>query len=90
MIAVLVICIIIIISVGVATMIASIINEEIINFIFGLVLSIFGVIGFLGFEELVNNDNTYTNQKRYTNNQTNHPTTPTFLKSTTSPLTILI
>nr|DAU22809.1 MAG TPA: hypothetical protein [Caudoviricetes sp.] len=57
MIAVLVICIIIIISVGVATMIASIINEEIINFIFGLILSILGVIGFLGFEELVNNDN---------------------------------
>lgn len=71
MIVVLVICIIIIISDGIATVIASIINEEIINFIFGLVLSILGVIGFLGFEELVNNDNSqYIPAETLAHNQT--------------------
>ena len=50
-------CIIILISVGIATIIISIEDKEFIIFLFGLILTIFGVIGFLGLEELFGNDN---------------------------------
>jgi len=50
-------CIVIVISAGVATIIVSITDKKIITFLFGLMLLIFGVIGILGLEELVDNNN---------------------------------
>ena len=50
-------CIIILISAGIATIIISTEDKEFVTFLFGLILTIFGVIGFLGLDELVNNDN---------------------------------
>ena len=50
-------CIIILISAGIATIIISVEDKEFIIFLFGLILTIFGVIGFLGLEELIGNDN---------------------------------
>lgn len=50
-------CIIILIGAGIATIIISTEDKESVTFLFGLILTIFGVIGFLGLDELVNNDN---------------------------------
>ena len=50
-------CMIILISVGIATIIISTEDKESVTFLFGFILTIFGVIGFLGLDELVNNDN---------------------------------
>ena len=50
-------CIIIFIGTGIATIIISTEDKEFVTFLFGLILTIFGVMGFLGLDELVNNDN---------------------------------
>lgn len=50
-------CIIILIGAGIATIIISVEDKEFIIFSFGLILTIFGVIGFLSLEELIGNDN---------------------------------
>ena len=50
-------CIIIFIGAGIATIIISTEDKEFATFLFGLILTIFGVMGFLGLDELVNNDN---------------------------------
>lgn len=64
-------CIIILIGAGIATIIISTEDKESVTFLFGLILTIFGVIGFLGLDELVNNDNSqYIPAKPLAHNQT--------------------
>lgn len=41
-------CIIILIGAGIATIIISTEDKEFVTFFFGLILTIFGIIGFLG------------------------------------------
>lgn len=57
MIAVTVGCVIIIIVLGVAIVFAGMVDEQIKVAFYGLIFSIFGVMGFLGLEEWFNNDN---------------------------------
>lgn len=64
-------CIIILIGAGIATIIISTEDKEFVTFLFGLILTIFGAIGFLGLDELVNNDNSqYIPAEPLTHNQT--------------------
>lgn len=64
-------CIIILIGAGIATIIISTEDKESVTFLFGLILTIFGVIGFLGLDELVNNDNSqYIPAEPLAHNQT--------------------
>ena len=64
-------CIIILIGVGIATIIISAEDKESVTFLFGFILTIFGVIGFLGLDELVNNDNSqYIPAEPLAHNQT--------------------
>lgn len=64
-------CIIILIGAGIATIIISTEDKESVTFLFGLILTIFGVIGFLGLDELVNNDNSqYISAEPLAHNQT--------------------
>ena len=64
-------CIVIIISAGVATMVISITGKKIITFFLGLIFSIFGVIGLLGLDELIGNDNSrYIPAEPLAHNQT--------------------
>ena len=64
-------CIIILIGAGIATIIISVEDKEFVTFLFGLILAIFGVMGFLGFEELIGNNNSqYIPAEPLTHNQT--------------------
>ena len=64
-------CIIILIGAGIATIIISTEDKEFVAFLFGLILTIFGVIGFLGLDELANNDNSqYIPAEPLAHNQT--------------------
>lgn len=64
-------CIIIFIGTGIATIIISTEDKEFVTFLFGLILTIFGVMGFLGLDELVNNDNSqYIPAEPLAHNQT--------------------
>lgn len=64
-------CIIILIGAGIATIIISTEDKESVTFLFGFILTIFGVIGFLGLDELVNNDNSqYIPAEPLAHNQT--------------------
>ena len=64
-------CMIIFIGAGIAIIIISTEDKEFVTFFLGLVLSILGVIGFLGFEELANNDNSqYIPAEPLAHNQT--------------------
>ena len=64
-------CMIIFIGAGIATIIISTEDKESVTFLFGLILTIFGVIGFLGLDELVNNDNSqYIPAEPLAHNQT--------------------
>lgn len=64
-------CMIILIGVGIATIIISTEDKESVTFLFGFILTIFGVIGFLGLDELVNNDNSqYIPAQPLAHNQT--------------------
>lgn len=64
-------CMIILIGAGIAIIIISTEDKESVTFLFGLILIIFGVIGFLGLDELVNNDNSqYIPAEPLAHNQT--------------------
>ena len=64
-------CIIILIGAGIATIIISTEDKEFVTFLFGLILTIFCAIGFLGLDELVNNDNSqYIPAEPLAHNQT--------------------
>lgn len=64
-------CMIILIGAGIATIIISTEDKESVTFLFGFILTIFGVIGFLGLDELVNNDNSqYIPAEPLAHNQT--------------------
>ena len=71
MIAVTVGCVIIIIALGVVIVFAGMVDKQIKVAFYGLILSIFGVMGFLGLEEWVNNDNSqYIPAEPLAHNQT--------------------
>lgn len=64
-------CMIILIGAGITIIIISTEDKESVTFLFGLILIIFGVIGFLGLDELVNNDNSqYIPAEPLAHNQT--------------------
>jgi hypothetical protein len=71
MIAVAVGCMIAIIILGVIIIFASAVDEEIAITLFGVMLSSFGVIGLLGFRELIDNNNSqYIPAEPLAHNQT--------------------
>lgn len=71
MIAVTVGCMIAIIILGVIIIFASAVDEEIAITLFGVMLSSFGVIGLLGFRELIDNNNSqYIPAEPLAHNQT--------------------
>lgn len=71
MIAVTVGCVIIIIALGVVIVFAGMVDEQIKVAFYGLIVSIFGVMGFLGLEERINNNNSqYIPAEPLAHNQT--------------------
>lgn len=71
MIALAVGCMIAIIILGVIIIFASAVDEEITITLFGIMLSSFGVIGLLGFRELIDNNNSqYIPAEPFAYNQT--------------------
>lgn len=64
-------CVIIIIALGVAIVFAGMVDEQIKVTFYGLIFSIFGVMGFLGLGEWFNNDNSqYIPAEPLAHNQT--------------------